>query len=151
MKLNEMYPSKYLKAADFAEDEVKTLTVRNVEMELMGQDNEQETKPVLFFREKDVKPFVCNRTNGQIIGSLYGDESDEWIGKRVYLYVTDVPSFGKMQPGIRVKAKIPPATAKPMTKPAQPSDEDLFEGAGDPPGTESMNLKAGGVATRQTA
>jgi hypothetical protein len=144
MKLNEMYPSKYLKSADFGEDEVKTLTVRNVEMELMGQDNEQETKPVIFFREKDVKPFVCNRTNGQIIASLYTDDSDDWIGKRIYLYVTEVPSFGKMQPGIRVKAKIPPPVAKPAPKASTVEAQDVDELFGDEP-VASMNLKPGGV------
>jgi hypothetical protein len=143
MKLNEMYPSKYLKATDFDidNDEVKLLTIRNIEMEMMGQDDEKETKPVLFFRERDVKPLVCNRTNGQIIASLYTEESDDWIGKQIYLYVTDIPSFGKMQPGIRVKAKRPPAASKPAPVTIEASDVDeLF---GDEPAAQVVNIGKG--------
>jgi hypothetical protein len=72
---------------------------------------------------------------------LWGEETDDWMGKKIGLYVTEVEAFGKRGPAIRVKARKPKAAPEP----------DLFDQPGDPPGTESMVLKTGGVATRQTA
>lgn len=127
MRLNDMFPSPYLKSADFEEEEVKVVTIKDVSLEeLTSKEGEKQTKPVLAFREKEVKPLVCNITNAKIIAGLYGEDSDEWIGKRVSLFVTQVDSFGKQVDAIRVRAKVP-AAAKPAPKPAQPVGEAFQE------------------------
>lgn len=134
MKISEMFPSKYLKAADFAEDQVMVATIRNVEMEELTKKNgEADSKPVIYFREKDIKPFVCNKTNAAIINKIYGvDDTDDWIGKRIALMVTQVDSFGEQVDAIRVRAKVPaaPKSEHPVSQPAQiaveaPKEEEL--------------------------
>jgi len=101
MKMSEMFPSKYLKAGDLEGDTV--LTIAGVVKETMkGRDGSQdEEKNVLLF--SDSKPMVLNVTNGHAIESLYGDESDDWIGKKVTLYVAEVYAYGENTQALRVR------------------------------------------------
>jgi hypothetical protein len=108
MKLHEAFPGKYMKAEEFAEDEVRILTVKNYEMEEIGQ-GAKELKPVLSFREPGAKPLVLNKTNGAIIAKFYTDDLDNWIGKRIALHVMEVEMKGDIVKAIRVKTKQPVA------------------------------------------
>lgn len=143
MKLNDVFPAKYMKAEDFGETETKIFTVKNYELEEMGQGKDKQAKPVLYFREEGSKPLVLNKTNGAIIGKFYGDDLDDWIGKKIALYAIEVESFGDIVRAIRVKTKQPAATPAPKPQASTMEDEDvpIFEDA-----APSMNLKPGGVA-----
>ena len=63
MKINNLFPSKYLRAGDLDGDTPATMKSLIIE-EVNG-----ENKPVLHFREP-VKKMVLNVTNSKIIGSL---------------------------------------------------------------------------------
>jgi hypothetical protein len=71
MKLNDIYPSQYLKAADIG-DEPMSLTIDHVEMVEM-QDGTR--KPALFFQEQD-KGMILNRTNANAVAAIHGDDTD---------------------------------------------------------------------------
>ena len=105
--LNDMYPSKYLKAEDLRGKDGKgwreyQLTVKNVGLEEMGGES-NEKKWVLHF-EKAEKGLVLNRTNAQTLADAYGDESDEWLGQKVVLFVMTVTTPQGPKPGIRIRA-----------------------------------------------
>jgi hypothetical protein len=126
MKLNILFPSKYVKAADLNGKTV-TLTIARLVVEKLGHGAEEEKKPVLYF-EKATKGLVLNRTNAMIIGALYGEETDDWTGKRISIYPTKVRAFGSMQDAIRVREEIP-AQPKPVaqaqrTEEPTPMDDD---------------------------
>ena len=108
MKLSEMFPSKYLKAADLDGDTVGTISdIRTESLQNAGQP--PEDKPVVYFTEIS-KGLVMNKTNGETIGGIYGDDLDDWIGKPVTLYVDENVRFqGKTMPAIRIRSK-PPST-----------------------------------------
>jgi hypothetical protein len=76
-----------------------------------------------------------------IIGELYGQDTDDWMGKKIGLYVTEVEAFGKRGPAIRVKAK---KIVQPAPKPQASTIEAEDELFADEPAA-SMNLKAGGI------
>ena len=95
---DEMYPSKWLKASDLTE--VTELTIRKITMEILGE--KQETKPVLYFKEPEWKPMVCNKTNGSMLHKMYG-ETVKWIGQPVRLYATTVEAFGEVHDAIRIQ------------------------------------------------
>lgn len=100
MKLNDIFPSKYLKASDIEGDTVAT--IKGVQMEQMkDQEGNEETKPVLHFTE--YKPMVLNMTNARAIESLYGDDTDVWPGNQVTLFVVEVSAFGKTTPALRIR------------------------------------------------
>lgn len=103
MKLNDMFPSNLLKAQDVTDAGGEMpLTIEKVEIKEFDADNGgKERKPIIYFKEG--KQMVCNKTNGNSIAELYGDETDNWLGKEITLVVRDVDFQGKSTPAIRVK------------------------------------------------
>lgn len=116
MKMSDVFPSKYVKASDLNGKTV-TLTIKELVVEKIGHGAEEERKPVLYFN-RATKGLVLNRTNGMTIAGLYGDESDDWTGKRISIYPTKVRAFGTMQDCIRVREEIP-AQPKPQAQAEQ--------------------------------
>jgi hypothetical protein len=111
MNINNAFPSKYLKSGDIEGDADLLLTIDHVAVESVGQDD-PEDKPIVYFREVD-KGLVLNKTNASTIASLYGPETDGWVGKRIALYATEVAYQGKMTLSLRVRIKAP-ASAAPL-------------------------------------
>lgn len=105
MRVSALFPSKYVKAGDLNGKTV-TLTIAKLVVEELGHGAEKERKPILYF-QKATKGLVLNRTNAMTIANLYGDEADEWTGKRISIYPTKVRAFGTMQDAIRVREEIP--------------------------------------------
>jgi uncharacterized protein YcbX len=112
MNINSAFPSKYLKADELEGDTV--FTIDGVTVENVGTAQKAESKPVISFAETD-KGLVLNKTNANTIASLYGPDTDEWNGKRVTLFATEVDFQGKQTLAIRVRMK------KPMNGQAAPS------------------------------
>jgi hypothetical protein len=102
-----------LKAEDIGDDDL-VLTIQSVDMEELGQD--QDEKPVLYFAETD-KGLVLNKTNCDAIAQLYPGQIGDWIGKKIALYATEVSFGGKTMMGVRVRLRVPEAQA-PTPEPA---------------------------------
>ena len=103
MKVTEAFPSKYLKASDLPDEEMRSYTIESVHIEEIGA--KKEKKPVLYFLNED-KGFVCNKTNANIIARVLGsDEMEDWIGKSVSLYRAEVEFQGDMVEAIRVRLR----------------------------------------------
>ena len=103
--INDLFPSKYLKAADA--DPALTLTIARVTQEKMkNNEGEEETKPVIFFAE-ETKGMVLNRTNANILTDLFGDIIEHWTGQRVTLCAVEVDAFGKLQKALRFRSDTP--------------------------------------------
>lgn len=111
MKLSEAFPSNFLKADDLNGKPV-TLTIAAVEMETLGQGKDKESKLIVQFKGTE-KKLVCNKTNANTIGKLYGDDTDDWIGQRITIKPMEVEFQGEMKLAIRVSLTKPaPAAAK---------------------------------------
>lgn len=140
MKLNDVYPSRYLKPDDFEGELIATIEDVQVET-FKNRDKGDEEKPVIHFAEEGIKPLIVNKTNWKAIAGLCGDESDLWPGKKITLGVMNVDAFGEVVAAVRVlpnrkaaksaPAKVPqPAAAAvepdepPM--PDDPPDDDGF-------------------------
>jgi hypothetical protein len=111
MKLGAAFPSKWLKSED-CEDEDLVLTIRRAEMEDVQGQGSTESKLVLHFDETD-KGLIVNKTNGKAVAKLHGDDTDDWLGKRIALYATEVEFGGETMLGIRVRLKAPKAGPAP--------------------------------------
>jgi hypothetical protein len=142
MRIGDAFPSRYLKASDIPLDQdgnstTLVLTIKDVRVETLGQGPDADQKPVLYFRETD-KGLVVNKTNAKTLTELFKtDDTDEWIGKRVGLFVMEVQFQSDLVPSIRVKKKAPTgpstklASSKladpeyvPQPAPADPADPD---------------------------
>lgn len=108
MNINTAFKSKFLKGAEIEADTVYTIS--HVDQENVGGADKEEVKPVLYFEETE-KGLVLNRTNSNTIASLYGPETDDWAGKKITLFSTEVDFQGKQTLAIRVRMKKPAAAA----------------------------------------
>jgi hypothetical protein len=117
-KVSEAFPSKYLKAADLNERQIK-LVIGNVQFENIGDDDK---KPVLYFT-KAKKGLVLNKTNARTIATAYGDEMNNWGGHEIILYSAMVQFRDEMVEAIRVRiAKTNPAPAPAPAPPLEHQD-----------------------------
>lgn len=93
-----MFPGRFLKAADFLGKTV-TLTIKAVRVEELPQDGGgNKVKGIVGFAETK-KELVLNRTNAECFRTLWGRETDAWMGQKVSLY----PAVWNGEPAIRVK------------------------------------------------
>lgn len=104
MNINQMYPRRYLSAAQML-GHVRTATIdRVVQEEAFG-----EMKAVIFFEEES-QGLVLNRTNGNNLAALFTPETDTWSGKQVVLWGTTMDFKGREIPTIKVTLPEPGQT-----------------------------------------
>ena len=97
MKLDEAFPSNYVKSSDIKGRDVKVI-IDDYKMEELGD----ERKLVLYFQHAS-KGMVLNKTNASEIAEFYGDDLDKWIGRPIELYVARVDFQRKKVDGLRVR------------------------------------------------
>jgi rubredoxin len=119
-------PSNSLKAADLEGQEwdltIESYIVREFDQEDQKTGEQYKAKkPIFSFHEID-KTWVCPKTCRDELASAYGDEMDDWIGKKITLYPTKVPFGNKSVDAIRVRAERQKAA---LTKKPKPRSDDL--------------------------
>jgi hypothetical protein len=122
----DMIQSKYVAKGDF-EDE-QTCTIRGVKEENLAKaDQPDEMRWVLYFRDAPVpKGMVMNVTTIRVLEQAFGGDTDDWVNKKVIVYVDPNVSFGgKVVGGLRLR--IPKQKAAPAPSNAAPQRAD-----GDP-------------------
>lgn len=118
-KTSEMITSKFLRKEDFDEDQV--VTIKDVSLEEMQGSG--DTKWVLFFNEVQ-KGLVLNTTTIRVLEAAFGNDSDDWRGKRVMIYVDPNVSFqGRVVGGLRLRT--PRKTGNGTPKPAPKVEPDF--------------------------
>jgi hypothetical protein len=124
-KVADFYPSQYLRCADLAGKD-RTLTIDRVDTALFENDGRKQKKPVVHFREPNVKPFVANKTNFLLIAGGCGDDTDQWPGKQIVLYPDMVPFKGSVTEAIRVRRVWAPPAPTQIPPPVGFDDEIPF-------------------------
>ena len=117
MNINEAFPSNYIKASDLKGKDIN-LVIERIGMEDIGGDH----KPVVYFRGAE-KGMVLNKTNGMNIATMYGPETDAWIGKGVTLYPAWVDFQGRSVEAVRVRPVAPQEHQAPAAPPVTDSIE----------------------------
>ncbi len=95
--IDDMFPSKYLRAADLPRKGM-TLAIDAVEQEKLGSDD----KWVLYFADGEERGLVLNKTNALAIADAYGKSTVEWAGRRIHLRKEKVAFQGGRVDAIRV-------------------------------------------------
>ena len=113
----------FLKGEDLEEGERTVVTIKTAEEVNFPSG---DTVPVLSFLELEQK-LTLNKTRIKKLVELLGEDTDEWIGKKISLYQVDVQFQGKTMPGVAVGAS--PKKAKPEAVKQKP--EVVFAGGDD--------------------
>lgn len=106
--------SPFLKGDDLEEGERSVVTIKTAEEVSFPSG---DTVPVLGFLELDQK-LTLNKTRVKKLVELLGEDTDDWVGKKISLYRIDVSYQGKQMPGVAVGA--PPRKPKPEMAKAKP-------------------------------
>lgn len=137
-KISEMLPSNYLKQSDFPEDYI--VTIREVSRKNIAMDGKPAEYKWLAHFEEFEKPMVLNATNIQLLGkACKSDDTDDWTGKQVIVYVDENVSFGgELVGGLRIRAvkqaaPVAPRQAAPQRQPAARRAADTGSGFDDIP------------------
>lgn len=106
--VDEMFPSQWFKAVDLDGDTL--LTIERIAVEQVGPD--REDRWVVFFQGQP-KGLLLNKTNATVLGDLYG-LSEDWVGKPIVLFQTQVEAFGGTHDVVRLRAPAGDAVADPF-------------------------------------
>lgn len=114
MKISEMIPSSYLKQSDFDENGIIVTVSHLEEKNVARPDEAPEHKWVVYFNEYAEKGMVLNSTNINLLAkACASDDTDDWPGKEVVVYVDPNVGFGgKTTGGLRIKKYNVPAAPK---------------------------------------
>jgi len=113
MKLQDLFPSKYLRAADL-QGGPRTVIIDYVTHDDFKDDGVNVRKTVLHFRGGGTAPVVVNKTNWRMLVALTGADDDEnWAGHRIELRSEKVNApGGKIVDSIRVREAPQPKSVK---------------------------------------
>jgi len=93
----------YLGAFAFEDGKDMIVTVQDVRTETIQNAQGKEDKLVAHF-ENGVLPLILNTTNMKTIAKVTGSAYiDEWVGKKLQLYVDLVSAFGTTTEAVRVR------------------------------------------------
>lgn len=112
MNYDQLFPSRFLKAGDFAGKAV-TLTVKDVYHEEIENDRgATDTKAIMSFFETK-RELVLIKTNAQLIKAMFGPETDDWRGHKITFHPERDPS-GLSDSGFCIRVKGSPELDKPI-------------------------------------
>lgn len=113
MKIDEMFPSRFLKESDLDGREVPVIIV-SVEMDDLQVVGTSKTKraPVVTLKSTKTgkeldKSLVLNKTNALAIATMYGNDTAAWVGKTIVLRPAQDRFQGKLVPCIRIRTREP--------------------------------------------
>ena len=119
MKIGQMMESKYMKRSD-VEGETPVTVHALKKVNVARDDEDPEYRWTVKFAEFE-KPMVLNATNIKRMGKVCGDDTDDWIGQTVVLYVDENVEYGgDIVGGLRIRG----STRKASTG-GKPNDDDV--------------------------
>jgi hypothetical protein len=123
MKTEDVFPKKWLAGDDLPRDTGATIQRVALEELRNPKTHKPERKPVAYFVGKR-KALILNRTNWMTLAGLYGNESNEWNGRRVILGSDEVDSPQGRVLAVRIRPVNPDTLPKPPAEDVESEDED---------------------------
>jgi hypothetical protein len=122
MKIGDMIESKYLKQSDI-DGEVPVTIIALKKVNVARDDEDPDYRWTAKFAEF-TKSMVLNVTNLKRIAKALGDDTEDWIGNQIMVYVdANIEFGGNIVGGLRVKAMRSKPTLP--TKHANKSIDDI--------------------------
>jgi hypothetical protein len=127
MRKDDVFPSKYLKAADL-KDKPITLTIASANYETLKNHKGEEQKKIVVGFLKTNKTLPLNLTNFDAIVDATGlDDGDDWVGCKIQLYPSEVQVGSEMKDCIRIRASEQAAMKMPKPNPPQADNSDNMD------------------------
>lgn len=102
-----MYDDKeHLYAFDLDGRDVTATIEKVFSGEVMGEKGRKSKKPMIKFVGKE-KKLAVNKTNGKTIASMYGTDTETWVGQQITMYPTTTEFGGETVECIRIRPQRP--------------------------------------------
>jgi hypothetical protein len=98
---DQMYPGRFLRAADL-DGKMVTVEIADINTEELEGDKDQKSREYILTFVKAKRALVLNKTNCYLIVQMFGKNPNTWPGKRITLYPTTCRFGPKMVDCIRV-------------------------------------------------
>ena len=82
-----LFDRDYLGHFDLQGREVAVIISKVVGGSLTAIGGRKSKKPIVYFEGKE-KGLICNKTNSKTIAAMYGNYVEQWVGKKITLYVS---------------------------------------------------------------
>jgi len=115
-----MFDRDYVGAWDLGGKDHVVQIARVKAGELTAQGGRKSKKPIIWFEGRE-KGLVLNKTNAKAIAGLYGNDTEQWIGKRITIYPTTTHMGSEVVDCIRVRPTAPQEPARGRGKSEQSS------------------------------
>jgi len=127
MKREDLFPSKYLKAADL-KGKPHVVEIEQAPIEtLKSPEGKEQRKVVLRFKGAK-KTLPLNLTNYDSVAGIIGDdETNNWPGTRIELYPDKTIMAGKLTDCIRIRRPQDALPTSPPPPPPQPAADSEAE------------------------
>jgi hypothetical protein len=112
MKVSSAFPSEFLKSDDLGGIDGGAMGKRAVIADLKPWEDQQGNRKISMGFVNSSKRLLLNKTNARTLAKAYGDETDEWVGKPVIIYVAMVQYMDEMVEGLRVRVPINPPQSR---------------------------------------
>lgn len=108
-----MFDSEYVGSWDLQGNDATVTIAKVTAGSVVGESGRKAKKPIIFFENRD-KGLLCNKTNAKTIAAMYGNDTREWVGKRITLFPTQTQMGNETKDCIRIRPRIP--ADRPMTR-----------------------------------
>jgi hypothetical protein len=121
-KVSRIHASRFVKAYELSYTDRRPAIIDGVTTEMFGINPVEKLVSSISDGYGWGKDMVLNQTNAQRLVSVFGDETDEWAGQPVELWVVDVDYNGSSVQSVQI-GPAPPAIppAPPAALPATPA------------------------------
>lgn len=102
-----LFDDKWLRYYHLPEGQDSVVEIEDVYgAEVVGDKGLASRKPGLRFKGKNL-PFAISRTDNRTMQRLYGADPNNWLGKKIALFVTTTQNKGETVPCIRIRPQKP--------------------------------------------
>jgi hypothetical protein len=118
---------------------------------ISGNKREVKKQPKLELTDQQGRPvplpLLLNKTNAKTIAQMYGNNPSAWVGKLVTLFPSTTSVGGEERECIRIRPKIPSATAKRGQQPAPEPEIKAEQAPEREPGQDDDEPPMGALET----
>lgn len=105
MKLNDMFPSKYVTGADLGGKSYTVTIARVVPEKMRPNAQSPEIEKYVLYTQEGHKGIVLGKPLAlQIAQALGSDDTEAWTGKKIIIYPESVVVAGQQRTAIRARA-----------------------------------------------
>lgn len=117
-----LFAADYVGAWDLSGKDVTLRIIRVVAAVLTSSNGHKKKKPVVFFENAN-KGFALNKTNAKTIATMYGNNTEAWIGQRITIYPTQTTFNEHQVDCVRVRPTVPKGRQQRLEP--QPVNEEM--------------------------